>query len=245
MPRPVRTTRDKILDAAERLFARRGFYGVSIRDITTAAGVDVALVNYHFGRKLELFAAVLERRAAVLNELRLERLEECRRLAAPRPPSVEDIIDAFTHPLLERSARGGPGWKSYFALIAQINNSAEFGASMMTRHFDALVQHFMQALREVLPGGDERDLYWSYHFFTGALTLTFAETGRIDNLSGGVCRANDLESVHERLVPFIAAGFRELCGAAGARAARTRKHRLGKRGERVVASRRAASGSTR
>src|SRR5262245_40942566 len=122
MPRPVRTTRDKILDAAERLFARRGFYGVSIRDLTAAAGVDVALASYHFGRKLDLFAAVRERRAAILNELRLGRLEECRRRAAPRLPSVEDIVDAFTHPLLERSARGGPGWKSYFALIAQINN---------------------------------------------------------------------------------------------------------------------------
>jgi AcrR family transcriptional regulator len=229
MARPLRTTRDKILDAAERLFARRGFYGVSIRDITAAAGVDVALVNYHFGRKQELFAAVLERRAAILNDLRLERLEECKRRAAPRRPSVEDIIDAFTHPLLERSARGGQGWKSYFALIAQINNSAEFGATMMTRHFDVLVQHFMQALREVLPDSDERDLYWSYHFLTGALTLTFAETRRIDNLSGGVCRSNDLESVHERLVPFIAAGFRELCSTDGNGAARVRKHRLAKR----------------
>lgn len=229
MARAARTTRDKILDAAERLFARRGFYGVSIRDITAAAGVDVALVNYHFGRKQELFAAVLGRRASVLNELRLERLEECRRRAAPRRPSVEDIIDAFTQPLLERSARGGAGWKSYFALIAQINNSAEFGASMMTRHFDVLVQHFIQALREVLPGSDERDLYWSYHFLTGALTLTFAETRRIDNLSGGVCRSNDLESVHERLVPFIAAGFRELCATNGNEAGRVRKHQLGRR----------------
>lgn len=245
MPRPVRTARDRILDAAERLFARRGFYGVSIRDITAAAGVDVALASYHFGRKLELFAAVLERRAAVLNELRLERLEECRRRAAPKAPSVEDIVDAFTHPLLERSARGGAGWKSYFALIAQINNSAEFGASMMTRHFDALVQHFIQALREVLPGSDERDLYWSYHFLTGALTLTFAETGRIDNLSGGVCRANDLESVHERLVPFVAAGFRELCTPGGARGGRVRKHRLAKRAERSGPARRTAAAQAR
>jgi len=238
MPRPPRTTRDKILDAAERLFARRGFYGVSIRDITAAAGVDLALANYHFGPKQELFAAVLERRAAILNDLRLAKLEECRERAAPRAPSVEDVIDAFTHPLLERSAHGGAGWKSYFALIAQINNSSEFGASMMTRHFDVLVQHFMQTLREALPESDERDLYWSYHFLTGALTLTFAETGRIDNLSGGVCRSDDLESVHERLVPFIAAGFRELCGAHSVRAGKTRKHRLTRRTEKTASARR-------
>ena len=61
---PVRNGKERILDAAERLFAQRGFYGVSLRDITQAAGVDVALVGYHFGGKRELFAAVFERPAA-------------------------------------------------------------------------------------------------------------------------------------------------------------------------------------
>jgi hypothetical protein len=80
------------------------------------------------------------------------------------------------------------------------------------------VQHFIAAIRRALPGCDERDLYWAYHFLSGALTLTFAETGRIDKLSGGVCRSNDLDAVHERLVPFCAAGFRVVC--AGRRPAR-------------------------
>ncbi len=63
--------KDRILDAAEQLFARHGFYGVSVRDITEAAGVDVALVNYHFGSKRELFTAVFQRRAELLNPERL------------------------------------------------------------------------------------------------------------------------------------------------------------------------------
>ena len=176
--------KERILDAAERLFAQRGFYGVSLRDITQAAGVDVALVSYHFGGKRELFAAVFERRAEVLNRERLELLEEVRRAALPGVPTIEAIVNAFTYPLLERSARGGPGWKSYFALVAHVNNSPEFGPVMMTRHFDPLVEKFIAVLREALPGCPPREIYWGYQFLTGALTLTFAETGRIDQALG-------------------------------------------------------------
>jgi AcrR family transcriptional regulator len=221
---PARPGKERILDAAEQLFAQRGFHGVSLRDITQAAGVDVALVGYHFGGKRELLTAVFERRAEVLNSERLELLEGVRRAALPRAPTLEAIVNAFTQPLLERSARGGSGWKSYFALVAWVNNSPEFGAVMMTRHFDPLVDRFIAVLREALPGCPPREIYWGYQFLTGALTLTFAETGRIDKLSGGLCRSSDLDSVHERLAPYVAAGFRALCarasGAPQTRAAR-------------------------
>jgi AcrR family transcriptional regulator len=222
-------TRERILDAAERLFAERGFYGVSVRDITGAAEVDVALASYHFGNKLGLLEAVFLRRAEDLNAERIARLDAVLAAAkSRRPPRLEDVIDAFTHPLLDRSSRGSPGWKSYFALIAEVNNSPEFGGVLMSRFFDPVVEKFIAAIRQALPGCDDRDLYWAYHFLSGALTLTFAETGRIDKLSGGACRSSDLESVHERLVPYCAAGFRALCAPKRAaskpvRAAKARK----------------------
>ena len=165
---PARNGKERILDAAEQLFAQRGFYGVSLRDITQAAGVDVALVGYHFGGKRELFAAVFERRAEVLNRERLERLEEVRREALPGAPALEAIVNAFTQPLLERSARGGAGWKSYFALVAYVNNSPEFGPVMMTQHFDPLVERFIAVMREALPRCPPREIYWGYQFLTGA-----------------------------------------------------------------------------
>lgn len=214
MSKPKRPTPDRILDAAEQLFARRGFHGVSVRDITSEAGVDVALVNYHFGSKMDLYTEVLARRSQLLNQERIDLLEAARQAARPGPPPIEAVINAFTYPLLDRSTRGGAGWKSYFAIIAQLNNSHEFGGALMTPNFDPVVQIFIGALRESLPGANDRDIYWAYNFLSGALTLTFAETGRIDNLSHGLCRSSDLDSAHERLVPYVAAGFRALCEGA-------------------------------
>lgn len=220
--KPRTNKRDRILNAAERLFAKRGFHGVSVREIARAARVDVALVSYHVGKKAQLFEAVLLRRAEVLNEERVQMLENCLAQAAPDPPSVEAIIDAFTHPLLNRSTKEGQGWKDYFALVAQANNNPEMGGVLMSRYFDPVVRQFLDALRLALPECDERDLFWSYHFLSGALTLTFAETKRIDNLSDGLVQAADLDAVHERLVPFAAAGFKRLCGGEGPAAPRRR-----------------------
>ncbi|HSN52362.1 MAG TPA: TetR family transcriptional regulator, partial [Woeseiaceae bacterium] len=137
--RRANPTRKKILDAAERLFASRGFHGVSIRDITGAAGVDLALANYHFGSKKGLFEAVFLRRAEILNAERMAMLEIVLADANGRDLSVESVIDAFTHPLLNRSARGGPGWKAYFALVAQVNNSPELARVAMTKYYDPVV----------------------------------------------------------------------------------------------------------
>ena len=213
MAKAGRSNKEKILDAAEKLFAMRGFYGVTVREITKEAGVDVALANYYFGKKRDLFEAVFLRRAETLNEERLAALDACVAAAEDGAPTMEQIIAAFTEPLHRKAADGGPRWKSYLALVAQINNSPEWGARFMSRSFDPVVNRFIDALRQALPDAATEDLYWSYHFFSGALVLTFAETGRIDNLSGGACRSTDHNAVYGRMPRFIAGGFRALCAA--------------------------------
>ncbi len=210
MSRPKRTTKDKLMDAAEKLFARRGFYGSSLRDITSAAGVDLALVNYHFGSKKQLFIAVIERRGAVLNEERLRRLSDARLGAAPGAPSTEAVVGAFLDPILERLAHAGPGWHNYFALIAYVNNSPEWGSKLMGKTFDGVVREFIRTLLDSLPGSAPVDIFWGYNFLTGALTLSLAETGRLDALSDGLCRSNDVAALKERLGPYVAAGLRGL-----------------------------------
>lgn len=200
-------TKDLILDAAEELFAIRGFYGVSIRQITTKAEVDPALASYHFGKKKDIFDAVMLRRAEILNRERIQMLDDCIRRAKPNPAPLHEIIDAFTHALLNRSNKGGKGWRSYFAIIAQINNHPELGGIIMNQYFDPLAKKFLKAIHDNMPNANAEDLFWCYHFLSGALTLTFSGTERISKLSDGLCSSSDLDAVHKRLVPFITAGF--------------------------------------
>lgn len=203
--------RDRILDVAEELFALHGFDGVTLRQIANGAAVDVALASYHFGKKLDLFNAVFERRADLLNSARLDALRACQGAAGDTGPEVEQIIEAFLRPLELAQETGDPGWQHYLALIAYINNSPYWGPRMMSRLFDQLVEEFIAALRKALPGAREEDLYWCYHNLSGALTLTLAQTGRIDKLSAGKCRSADFEAAYNHMIPFVAAGFREVC----------------------------------
>jgi hypothetical protein len=82
---------------------------------------------------------------------------------------------------------------------------------MMSRLFDELVQEFIDALRKALPGARDEDIYWCYHNLSGALTLTLANTGRIDKLSRGKCKSADFQAAYDHMIPFTAAGFRKLC----------------------------------
>ncbi|MEM8981872.1 MAG: TetR/AcrR family transcriptional regulator [Pseudomonadota bacterium] len=205
------TTKQRILDAAEELFARDGFSAVTVRQIMKKAGADVALAYYHFESKRDLFDAVLMRRAEVMNDIRHAALDEVEKRHPDDAPSIEEIIAAFTNPLLDLLNNDHDHWRHYLALIAQVNSSPEWGGELMTRFFDPLVRRFIDAIRRAVPNAADEDLYWSYHFLSGALTLTLAETGRIDNLSSGLCRSSDMPSISARLPQFVAAGFERLC----------------------------------
>ncbi|MEH6409079.1 MAG: TetR/AcrR family transcriptional regulator [Hyphomonas sp.] len=210
MPDTKTDRRTAILDAAEAQFARHGYDGVNLRAIAREAGVDVALANYHFGKKQDLFDAVLMRRAEVLNGWRLKALTDAMAKASPAAPSVEAIVRAYLGPLLTGPHVAESGWRHYYALIAYVNNSPEWGGKLMTQFFDPLIRRFIDALRMSLAPVDEKSLYWSYHCFSGALTLTFAQTGRIDQLSRGLCHSDDLDDAYEHVVQFITAGFEAL-----------------------------------
>ncbi len=82
----------------------------------------------------------------------------------------------------------------------------------MDHHFDPVVLKLIDLLKKAMPDCPEEDVFWGYHFVSGALLLTLARTGRIDRLSGGLCRSDDFEAIKDRMASFMAAGFKELCG---------------------------------
>jgi len=198
--------RRAILDAAEQLFSAHGFYGVTTRQVAAEAGVDTALIHYSFGSKRGLFDAVFARRAEILNIERSAALSAYE-AANAGALSARGVIAAFIDPLVERALSGEAGWKNYFRLVALVNNTPAWGGETMHRFFDPVVRQFIDTLQRALPDAELRDLYWGYQFLTGSMMLALSETGRIDQLSEGLCRSNDLEAARIRLFDYCAAGF--------------------------------------
>lgn len=203
---------EQILDAAEELFSKHGLYGVTLKDVAKQVGVHHTLLNYYFEDKKKLFDAVFARRAAVTSERRIKALDEYDAQSNGKP-TVEGALRAFLDTDLDLYIQGGEGWKNYGALGALVSNTPEWGAELMDQHFDPVVLRLIELLKKALPDCAEEDIFWGYHFVTGALMVTLARTGRIDKLSGGICRSDDFVAIKQRMARFMAAGFLEICEA--------------------------------
>ncbi len=216
---PVRVTKaaqraemmEQILDTAEELFSKHGLYGVTLKDVAHQVGVHHTLLNYYFEDKKKLFDTVFARRAVVTSSLRMKALDEYDEATGGKP-TLEGALRAFLDTDLDLYINGGQRWKNYGALGAQVANTPEWGAALMDRHFDPVVLRLISLLKKALPHCTEEDIFWGYHFVTGALLLTLARTGRIDKLSGGICKSEDFAAVKKRMATFMAGGFLAVCG---------------------------------
>lgn len=195
-----------VLDAAEELYALHGYDGVTMRQIAKLASVDVALPNYYFASKRGLLDAVFERRAAIFNRARSDALDAVATRYGEGAPPLADVIEAFLRPIADAQLSGDPGWRNYCRLVAQVNSSPVW-VQMMTAHFDDLVRKFVTMIAAAMPGSDAADLYWGYHFLSGSLSLSMADTGRIQHLSGGLCRSDDFAELYAKMITFYVAGF--------------------------------------
>ena len=110
---------------------------------------------------------------------------------------IEDLIEAFIGPFLRRSLFGGEGWRDYARVVAQIANSPRWTSEIMSAEFDPVAIEFIRRVRVRFPVAKTEDVYWSFHFLLGAMTMTF--------------HGSDLSEIHLRMVPFLSAGFCRLC----------------------------------
>ena len=201
---------EQLLDAAEELFSQHGLHGVTIKDIADKVGVHKSLVHYYFTDKQDVFDKVMARRAPITSGRRMEALDAYAQRVGDKP-TVEGALRAFLDTDLDTYSTGGEGWRHFGALGAQINNTPAWGAEVMDRLYDPVVLRLIGLLKQAMPNAAKEDIFWGYHFVTGALTLTLARTGRIDHLSGGLCRSDDFEAIKERMAAFMAHGFIGVC----------------------------------
>lgn len=197
-----------ILDRAESLFAQRGYSGVTLNEVAQEAGVATALMRYYFGDKESLFKAVFVRRGPEVNNLRLEAMARYRASAGDNPTLV-GFIDAFVRPAFELMA-ADEGWRNYGAIVAYVNSSRGEINRLMSQTFDRVSHELIEDMRRIMPDVPDEDLYWGYHFLTGAFTFSLGQTGRIDVISGGLCKSDDFDGIADRLPVTMAGGLAAL-----------------------------------
>ncbi|WP_353189902.1 TetR family transcriptional regulator [Pandoraea pnomenusa] len=199
-------SKEKLISAAEYLFVRKGFGGVSIREIASRAKVNSALINYHFGGKDGLFKVVYESVAAPMNRSRMQNFE---RLKSEIEFSVEDVLRAWVLPMFERPKA------SHRAPVADLSLSlgwehSELTNQMMSDVYDAVNDAFLSLMETCLPNVPRDELVWRLFFLIGsALTATRAHERSMLAMSRGKFDGRDTVEMAEQLIRFAAGGFRE------------------------------------
>lgn len=202
-------TRQRIVEAAEKLFARRGIEGVSIRDITKAAGVNLAAINYHFGTKSALAAEVFKHCIDPLNVRRLELLDRVEEKAGRKPPKLEAVLEAMVRPAVERGFDHEQDNETFLRLMGRCMNEPNVEIEQLVRmHFDKVIRRFDAAFVRALPGLDPEELFWRMKFMFGALHFSLLTCGKQKNLPVKMRKTLDAEGLLQRLVTFTAAGLR-------------------------------------
>lgn len=209
---PHGAARDRILEAAERLFSEVGIDAVSFRDLAGAAGVALSAIHYHFGSKHAVLAEIFERRARVLTTRREELLLALPRNGDGRRP-LEGILHAFLQPALEVTR--GDRNDLFNRLLARLAaETSEVTREIMSSAFDRNDMLFIAELKTALPDLTAEDIHWRFHFMVGAMIYTMSDAGQLDGLSGGRCRASDTQTALANLITGLAAMFRARGGPA-------------------------------
>jgi AcrR family transcriptional regulator len=202
------SVRERILHAAERLFADHGMSGVGLRAITGAAKVNLASISNHFGSKDGLLEALFAARAAPIAEERVRLLAECMK-AADGAPALEDLLDAFIRPTLTLGPRSPDGGQAFGRLRARLATEPEQVArKILAKAFDQSSKMFIEAITAALPQIPPAQVEWRFHFMLGAMFYTLANSGRIQSLTDGRCDPGNAQRALHHMIPFLAAGFR-------------------------------------
>ena len=197
------STKDRILHAAEELFALQGFATTSLRQVTSRADVNIAAVNYHFGSKENLVNELFRRRMEEMSKQRLAALHQATETA---PSQLDAILAAFVEPALAmaQDRHGGGAFIRVIARTYAENNDSL--RKFLSDQYGHVPREFAKALGACVSGLGKEDLYWRLDFLSGALTYAMADFGLIKR-PAGVSEAVHRQRAAKALIRFAAAGF--------------------------------------
>jgi AcrR family transcriptional regulator len=213
----AQSTRERIADAAERLFGQQGFPCTSLRDITEEAAVNLAAVNYHFGSKENLYKAVLIRRIRPVNEERIKLLTEAEQLSGDQPVPIRSILETFIRPLMRRATEESEGGVSFLKLISRdLMDPQPFMLADRMKEFAPLVEFYTRVLAKTLPNLPLPEVFWRMQFTMGGVLYAAAHQSDFERISCGMCQGGDLDGCLRRLIDFCAAGLQAPVSSSGA-----------------------------
>lgn len=201
------TTAEHILDAAEPLFADHGYHGTTLRQVTKAAGANLASVNYHHRSKEALYRAVVRRRLHAIDQGRLAELELAEARATGAPVPVATLLDILARPLFERAGGTACDARAARLLGRSLAEPLPFMDEFLQRELSPVLARFGQALRRHFPAEPPDRFLWRLNFIVGSLHHTVASMHRMSRLTDGLCREQDAAKALALFVNFSAAGL--------------------------------------
>jgi AcrR family transcriptional regulator len=213
MAAPKSGTRERLLDAAEHLFATKGYEGASTRDIVAKSGDTIGSVNYHFGSKQVLLDEVIARRWHVIADARNKAYAAaCETRGGPAP--IGDVVEAIVLPYLKMAMRGGAAWRSYMMLQARLFYSPETYDEALRELSEPVARDLIGWMKAALPDATPENLGYAFQFMIGSTVESAAEIGldRISRITEGACSSKNFEAISKRLTRFITAGVIAVCG---------------------------------
>src|SRR5256885_753180 len=194
--------RDKILHAAEMAFAEHGYAGTSLREIVKRANVTQALVTYYSGSREALFKEVFLQRGREIAQRRMEGLQALR----GKSFSLNDVVAAYLKPALEmRRTREG---RAFIRLQSRMHTEPPRFADRLRRDvYDGTVREYLAAIRKAAPHLSERTAYWRMVLVIGAYLYAHSDAHRLEEISGGVARAEDQNEMLRQITAFVVGGL--------------------------------------
>jgi AcrR family transcriptional regulator len=205
----VDLTRHRIIEAAEEIFALKGFRAMTLRDVTHTAKVNLAAVNYHFGSKAKLMNAVIQHRFVPINEERMRRLNQLTQKHHPAPIPVSDIFAALIEPLYEQAAQSSHSNQLIRVIARCLTEPADFMRTMCKEYFSELCSAFTSELKRSCSDLSEDELHHRFFFSVSTMLGSIIEQTRLEHISGKPHTNEHLNVIGQRLVRYVVAGFEQ------------------------------------
>jgi AcrR family transcriptional regulator len=202
-------TKERLIDAAEALFAQQGYAATSLRSITSSAGANLAAVNYHFGSKVSLLLAVLERRLKPINDERLRMLDALEKKAGGEPVAIEKLLEALFAPPLRLSVFWDEGGAMFLKLAERVHSESEEEIlKLFFDQFKEIFERFFPAFRKALPDLPHEELVLRLWFMKGAMLEAINWGKESKFFIEEISIHPDRETILANLLQFTAAGMR-------------------------------------